>query len=640
MVEKRTQASEDMVLELLRTTPPWRGLEEAVLAALSRSCLIDFVPQGEVVFLRGGAAVEDLLLVLKGRVRRFLVSEDGSEDRIDVIGPGGILGAVALFRQGRPECDAVAEEDAFLARMPGEVFVRAVRDHPDVAAHFLSSFAEAASDRHVPAGSGARSVLPRETDLSLFGRTVGDLAVRGPITIESGLAIRDAARIMFKENVGSLLVRDARGRLHGIVTDKDLRKAVALGRDVESPARTIMSSPVMDIPGHEPCFDALLKMMTHGVHHLAVAGPDGVTGVITAHDILALQGTSPLSLFREIEATREASDIYPLSSRSPRVIRALMDTGARPGHVTRLITVVNDLILRRIIEMVIREIGPPPVAWCWMSMGSEGRREQTFATDQDNALIHADCRDEAVRRAAGVYFQALAERVVGHLDKAGFPRCKGDMMASNPAWRKSLSAWKDTFDDWIAVPEAKEVLHATIFFDFRGVAGQVGLAEELRGHVAERAAANGIFLRFLAADCLVTRPPLTFFKGFVVEKDGDRKNTLDLKKRGLVPFQDFARVLALSHGVLETSTLGRIETLVKNGHVPRELGREVAQAFEFLLQVKLAHQLAQVEQGLPPDNHIDPARLTDLDKSTLRRAFGVIGAMQAFLTDMFRLNLG
>jgi CBS domain-containing protein len=159
--------------------------------------------------------------------------------------------------------------------------------------------------------------LPRDADLSLFGRTVGDLAVRGPITAEPGLAIRDAARTMLKENAGSLLVRDAQGRVAGIVTDKDLRKAVALGRDVESPVKTIMSSPVMDIPGHEPCFDALLKMMAHGVHHLAVAGPDGVTGVITAHDILALQGTSPLSLFREIEAVREVSDIYPLSSGSP-----------------------------------------------------------------------------------------------------------------------------------------------------------------------------------------------------------------------------------------------------------------------------------------------------------------------------------
>jgi CBS domain-containing protein len=524
--------------------------------------------------------------------------------------------------------------------MPREVFLRVLCDHPDLALHFLASFAEAASARLAPAVPGGRAAYARDADLSLFGTRVGDLAARGPIAVESGLAIRDAARIMLKEHAGSLLVRDAQGRTAGIVTDKDLRKAVALGRDAESPVKTIMSSPVMDIAGHEPCFDALLKMMAHGVHHLAVTGPDGVAGVVTAHDILALQGTSPLSLFREIEATRGVSGLYPLSARSPRVIRALMDTGARPGHVTRLITVVNDLILRKIIEMVTREIGPPPAAWCWMSMGSEGRREQTFATDQDNALIHADCRDEAVRRAAGVYFQALAERVVGHLDKAGFPRCKGDMMASNPAWRKSLSDWKDTFDDWIAVPEAKEVLHATIFFDFRGVAGQVGLAEELRGHVAERAAENGIFLRFLAADCLATRPPLTFFKGFVVEKNGDRKNTLDLKKRGLVPFQDFARVLALSHGVRETSTLGRIETLVKNGHLPRELGREVAQAFEFLLQVKLSHQLAQVEQGRPPDNFIDPGRLSDLDKSTLRQAFGVIGSMQTFLKDMFRLNLG
>lgn len=492
----------------------------------------------------------------------------------------------------------------------------------------------------IPQAPPSRPQAAEAPDLSLFAGRVGDLVSRRPVEVEADLPIRDAARAMLREGVGSLLVSRAPGDILGIVTDKDLRKAVALGRDLESGVKTIMSSPVASIAGHEACFDALLKMMAHKVHHLAVTGPDGVAGMVTTHDILLVHGTSPLSLFREIQSQNDFAGLYPLLAKAPRVIRALLDNGARAGHITRLITVVNDHILHKIIELVHREIGPPPTSYCWISMGSEGRREQTIATDQDNALVYADSPDEPVRRAAEVFFQAMAERVVGHLEKAGFPRCKGDMMASNPAWRKSLAAWKDTFDAWIAVPEPMEVLHSTIFFDFRGVAGHMGLADDLRAHVARRAAASGIFLRFLAADCQVTRAPLTFFRGFAVEKSGEHKYTLDLKKRGLVPFQDFARVLALAHGVMETGTLERVETLARQGHIPTNLGREVAQAFEFLLSVKLDHQLSQVERGLPPDTHIDPRALSDMDKGTLRDAFGVIGSMQSFLKDMFHLNAG
>jgi CBS domain-containing protein len=497
-----------------------------------------------------------------------------------------------------------------------------------------------------PAPEGRGDVCPagtdqgRPTDLSLFAVRVDAVASRAALVVPPETPIREAARIMLKEGVGSLLVGDGPANAAGIVTDTDLRKAVALRRDLESGVRTIMSGPVASIAGHESLFDALLAMMARKVRHLAVTGAAGSIGVITAHDILLLHGASPLSLFQEIRAQRDFDGIYPLLSKAPRVIQGLMDGGARAGHVTRLITVVNDLILHKIIELTHAQIGPPPLAYCWMAMGSEGRREQTFATDQDNALILADSPDEPVRRAAAVYFEAFAGRVVGHLEKAGFPLCKGNMMAVNPVWRKSLSAWKAAFDDWMAVPEPTQVLHSTIFFDFRGVAGTLELAGELRGHVVRAAPQSGIFLHFLARDCLSGRPPLTLFRGIAVDKSGEHKHTLDIKHRALVPFQDFARVLALAHGVAETGTLPRMAALVRGGHVPEALGREAAQAFEFLLTLKLAHQLAQATRGLPPDTRIDPRDLSEMDQGTLRDALSVIGAMQSFVKDVFHLAQG
>jgi CBS domain-containing protein len=304
-----------------------------------------------------------------------------------------------------------------------------------------------------------------------------------------------------------------------------------------------------------------------------------------------------------------------------------------------MIAILNDQIITRLLELMLRELGPPPVKFCLLLMGSEGRREQTFATDQDNALITEDCDADFLERAAETYFSAFTERMVGHLINCGFPRCPGDMMASNPQWRGSLDTWKGRVRSWIETPEPERVLASSVFFDFRGIFGHKELAENLRQHVTAACTGQDLFLRHLAADCLNAKPPLTFFKNFMVEKNGEHRNTLDIKARGLLPFMDFARVMALNYGVRETGTLGRLDQLHQAGHLSRDLYHEAREAFEFLLHARLMHQLEQMEQGEQPDNRLDPGTLSTLEKRTLREAFGVIGSLHGVLREVFRLNL-
>lgn len=193
---------------------------------------------------------------------------------------------------------------------------------------------------------------------------------------------------------------------------------------------------------------------------------------------------------------------------------------------------------------------------------------------------------------------------------------------------------------WVSTPEPERVLASSVFFDFRGMVGHKELARNLRQHVTQICTGQDLFLRYLAADCLKSRPPLTFFKGFIVEKDGQHKNTLDIKTRGMLPFMDFARVMALYYGIRETNTLGRLDQLHQEGHISRDLYHEAREAFEFLLHVRLVHQLEQMEQGVSPDNRIDPGLLSALEKRTLREAFGVTTALHGVLREVFRLNLG
>ncbi len=628
-----------IVTAFLKITLPFSDLSPDVVADIAADCLVDFYPKNSRILIQGATEPEDLLIVQKGGVKLSIVGEDGEETLLDYRGEGGFVGELALIQNAPATMDAYTVEDTFFIRMPRLTFQHLLKTQAQVAEYFLRTFSTNYLSKAFSEMLTRRVSIQCESGLYLFSSEVGEMVTRSPITVEFGETIQLSAWKMAKHNVGSLLIREPSGEVAGIVTDKDLRKAIALGMDYHAPIENIMSTPVATIESQAVVFDALLKMMTRQIHHLAVTRQDDIMGVITSHDIMVLQGKSPMSIFREILSTDNIPGLYPLSAKIPQVVRTLVEEGAKAGNITRMITVLNDLILERLLELLLKEIGPPPVPFCWILLGSEGRREQTFATDQDNALIYKDADDDILKRACDIYFTQLGERAIEHLIKCGFPRCKGNIMSSNPELRKPFAEWRNHFERWIMVPEPEELLKATIFFDFRPGFGNAEFADELRNHVAKHAPRQEIFLRQLAADCLTTRPPLSFFKNFVVEKTGEHKNRLDIKKRGLVPFVDFARVLALKHGIKESNTLSRLKLLDEGGLIPHELYSDTSEAFEFLLQLRLVHQLALVEEGHKPNNHIDPGNLSELERQTLKEAFNVITRMQSYLRDTFRLDV-
>lgn len=633
-----TQPTEyNSLVDFFQQTLPFSELDHDSLVRIARHCLIDFFPAQTRVLRRGISEITGLYVVQKGALRLFL-EQDGT--LLDIRSEGASVGALSLFKEEKATFDVETVEDTFVIQIPRRWFFEAVQQHPSIARFYLKSFADTYLSQTFEEMRCKPVPQHEDPNLHLFSTPVGDLVSREPLSVPFGLSIQAAAREMIRYNTGSLLFREPSGGICGIVTDTDLRKALALGMDTQAPAETIMATPVETIDSGAVCFDALLTMMSKNIHHLVVTNAGQLSGVISSHDIMLLQGRSPISVFREISSRTTISSLYPLHAKMIPVVRALVQQGAKAGNITRMIAILNDQILSRLLDLMLQELGPPPVKFCLLLMGSEGRREQTFATDQDNALVFDNCDVDFLERAAEVYFSALTERMVEHLVQCGFPRCPGNIMASNAHWRGSLDVWRARVTVWSSTPEPERVLASSVFFDFRGVYGHKDLAEQLRLHVTESCAGRDLFLRYLAADCLSARPPLTFFKNFMVEKDGEHKNTLDIKARGLLPFMDFARVMALRTKVRETSTLGRLEQIHARGYLSRDLYHEAREAFEFLLHVRLMHQLEQLEQGGAPDNRIDPGTLSALEKRTLREAFGVITALHGVLRDEFHLNLG
>ncbi len=627
------------ILEFLGQIHPFKDLSEDVLEEISRKFTQDFYPNGTVVLKQGESEVTHFHLIQRGGVRVLLENPDGPPKLVDFRGEGQSFGALGLIKQSKANHTVETTEDTFCYLLDGETFLRLVHSYPDFADFFLQGFSKDMLSAAYAAMRNHRRAESPHGGLYLFTAKVGEVAKSPLEVIPASQTVKAAAARMTSLSVGSLLVVDRSENIVGIITDNDLRtKVVAEGLDYTTPVGDIATSPVKTIEDDALCFDALLRMMNLQVHHLGVERDGEIVGMITAHDIMVQQGTSPLSLFREIVAERRIEGLYALSDKVPLVVGTLIHEGAKANDITRMISVLNDHIVSRVLSLLEEEIGPAPFAWCWLMMGSEGRREQTFKTDQDNALLYENPPNEWERtKEARLYFRRFGNEAIKHLERCGYPLCKGKMMASNPTWRKPYSVWHGYFDRWMAAPEPQAVMHATIFFDFRPAFGTVSLGEELRDFVSTEASRRGIFLMHLGKDCLRTKAPLSFFRDFIVEKDGEHKNRVDLKARGLTPFVDFARWLALKSGVKETNTLARLQAAAQAGALPRDLYAETREAYEFQMQVRLVHQFRRLQAGLEPDNYIDPVDLSESEKKTLKDSFGVINRLQLFIEQELRV---
>lgn len=632
----------EIVLEFLAQTLPFNELDANTLRNLAASCIIDFFPKGTVIFRQDQTLVQHFYLIQKGGVKIYLKAEDGTVTLKDFCGEGEYFGALSIL-QGNNMANRNVEtvEDTFCFLFPKEAFLSLIESSPKVTHYFLRSLSEKLV-KTAYAQLRQHKIAPRnESALFLFSTQIGDIIKGAPKTIAATDTVQMAASRMAELGIGSLLVHNQERKIIGIITDRDLRtRVVAAGLDYQSPVSRIMATPLKTIPSHHVCFDAMLQMMRLSIHHLAVEQQGTIIGVITTHDIMLLQGTSPLYLFREIGAQHSIEGLYPLARKIPAVIRTLIEEGAKANNITRMITVLNDHILDRLLTLLVDELGPPPLSFCWLVMGSEGRREQTFITDQDNALLYGQPENEAQAEQAEAYFKTLGEKAIGHLVGCGYPPCLGGIMASNPKWRQPITVWQRYFDHWLHRPEPLEVMHSTIFFDFRAAYGDTTLADGLRQYVMRNVPQQEIFLLHLAKNALESRPPLSFFRNLIVEKDGEHKNSLDLKTKGIVPFVDFARLFSLKHGIPENNTLGRLQILHEDGHLSHELYSETIKAYEFLMQLRLIHQLRMIEHNQPPDNHLNPADLSELEKQTLKEAFEVVRRLQSHIRQEYRLGEG
>ncbi|HET6468585.1 MAG TPA: putative nucleotidyltransferase substrate binding domain-containing protein [Geminicoccaceae bacterium] len=473
-------------------------------------------------------------------------------------------------------------------------------------------------------GAGGADLLQARGDELLTAR-VGTLLSRGPVTIPVDSSIHAAARLMREQEVSCLLVTAA-GGLVGILTDRDLRnRVVAEGLPPESPIGTVLSPEPWRIGADDHVVDALFVMLRHGIHHLPVMDGDAVVGCLTATTLIERLSRSPLFLARTIHECQTPEQLREALERLPHLIAQMVEAGHAARSVGHIVSGVTDAVTIRLLELAEAALGPRPVPYLWLAAGSQARREQAARTDQDNAMILDDAYEE---HEHGAWFRALSRFVCDGLHLCGYVYCPGETMAMTDRWRQRLAVWRRYFGQWIDEPEPMALMLSSIFFDLRPVRGERALFDELHGLVLERSRRNRIFQTHLATNALKSRPPIGFFRNFVLVRGGEHARTLDLKHGGLMPIVDLARLHALAAGVPAVNTLERLRAVGAAGVLSPEGAAELAEAWEFISLVRLRHQAEMIRNGRPPGNHIAPRDLSGRERGRLKSAFRAVKTMQ------------
>jgi signal-transduction protein with cAMP-binding, CBS, and nucleotidyltransferase domain/PAS domain-containing protein len=473
-------------------------------------------------------------------------------------------------------------------------------------------------------------IVELQTSLLFLNQSI-KYVLKGFVQCDLHTPVVKAAQVMTKAHLSSILVCSDNKTMVGIVTDVAIReRVIAENLSYDTPVFKVMSSPLIYIDDTALIFEAILVMQEKGVKHLVVRNSSGeVVGVITNEELLHVHRYSTSFMIREISEATDLEEVFEPHERIPRIVKGLLDSGAHITNITRIITTVSDTVLRRLVDFAIEELGPPPCSFTFISLGSEGRGEQTLLTDQDNALIFEDLPEENIV-AAQSYFNEFGTKVCTWLDQAGYAFCKGEVMAMNPKWSKPLSQWKEYFSNWVIASGPKDLLEVSIFFDFRCLYGDRRITDRLRDHVCALVEKRAVFLQHLAKNTLAFKAPVDFFGNITVESEGEYVNSFDIKYV-IAAIVGFARVYSIKYGLESTNTLQRLDILLEKNVVNKATHGEIVDAYNYLMQMRFRHQLKMISKELPPDNYVNIDELSHMEITMLKKTFSQVSSFQKSL---------
>jgi PAS domain S-box-containing protein len=449
--------------------------------------------------------------------------------------------------------------------------------------------------------------------------------VREHITCDMDIPVHEAASMMRRKDQNAIIVtKDTIQQPVGIVTDCDLRnRVVARAFDVSRPVFEIMSSPLVRIPDEALLYEAVLQIKGNDISHLAVEDRAGrITGIFSNEDLLEVQRNSISYLIKEVNDAETVESLKKIHNKIPVLVKILLESGSRVRNITYLISTVTDAITHRLVEFAIEEMGEPPAEFAFLALGSEGRREQTLVTDQDNAIVFEDMPNDKFAQV-NRYFLYFGKKINLWLDKIGYQYCKGDVMAGNPQWCQPVSRWKNYFSEWINQKSEEGLLGVAVFFDFRIVYGTDKYADELRRHINKMIDGKRTFFRLLANEVSKYKIPTDIFKDNGPETTAGITESFNIKNV-ISPLVDFIRVYSIQNHVSESNSLLRLEKMLRMKVIPEEEYHEIENIYSRMMEIRFRSHVNAILDNKSPDNMVTRDELTVIEQTMIRKTFSEI----------------
>ncbi|EGQ9095467.1 DUF294 nucleotidyltransferase-like domain-containing protein [Vibrio alginolyticus] len=616
------EAEQLEVLNFISQYPPFDDLPEEQLRKIALNAEVAYFRQGTKI-LNFGDTIRDLYMVRSGAVEIYRRKGE-LYNRIDA---GGLFGQMGLLMNNRVRMPAKAIEDTLVYCIPENIFNE-----------LCDEFENFADYMELEDSARLRSAISSRSESNDFTTAKArKILARDPVTLEATASIQEAAILMAEENVTSLLIirpteeltEEDDEQLLGILTDRDLCiRVLAQGIDTNIPVSEVMSYDVVSLDYNAYVFEAMLTMLRYNVHHLPILKDKKPIGIIGMTDIVRYESQNSLLLVSSIFQQTSVEDLKQVSEQVKDCFVRMVNEDANAHMIGRAMSVIGSSFKQRLAELAEQEFGLAPIPYCLVAMGSMARDEQLIVTDQDNALILDNSYDVEIH---GEYFEKFAKFVCDGLAACGYAYCTGDIMATNPEWRKTRAEWEECFGNWIDNPTPERLLNSNIFFDLLGVHGRVKWAEQLSSFIVRRAKRNNRFLACMAYNAIRRTPPLGFFKDFVMEKDGRHRNSINLKRRGTAPLADLIRVHSLAIGSRSQNSFDRLDDINDAGILPKGRGLDLRDAMELIYMVRIRHQALDIENGEEPDNNIEPENMSEFERRNLKAAFQILSNAQNFI---------
>jgi len=614
----------------IQAIPPFDTLPESLILQLVKEINICYV-RADQPLPPNGIKEARLYILRKGA----LVYTDHNGQLVGKYTEGEICSVFCRPAQ-RNEVNVNTEEDTLLYSLDYQILISLVGNYPQIDAFFMQTAAERLKGKMSKVNEDAI------INSSLINNPISQFYHKPVLTINSQQSIQQAAIEMTAKGVSCLVVidkkitrddnKDALKNVPvGIVTDKDIRRrCVAEGLNFTLPVSEIMTTDMATLPEKSSAYDALMLMTSKKIHHLPITGfsESGEYGelvaMVTITDLMNNEGHNAVNITSIIRKAGTINDLIRISKLLPKLQIRMAKLGTSADHVGKSISAITMAFTIRIIEMSEKINGKAPVPYAWLACGSQARQEQLAHSDQDNALIISD----DFKPEHEPWFENLASFVCDGLAACGFVLCPGDIMATNTKWRQPQKQWHKYFEQWVNTPSPQALLNGSVFFDLTTVHGDESLLNDVRSKLLKKTRGNSLFLAHLSRNALMLRPPLGFFRDFVLISDGEHKSSLDIKHNGIAPIVDLARIYALAEGITSVNTIERLQKSAGSSSISKESAANLIDAYEFLGILRMEHQADLLQAEKQPNNYLSPKKLSKLEREHLKDAFRVIKALQ------------